>query len=717
MTPVDPAPAPSAPPADRPALDRLFTPRSIAVIGATDRPGRIGTYVLSNIARNFTGEVYPVNPRGGTLLDRPVYSSIQDLPEGVDLAALVIPSTQVPAAIEQCAARGIGGIALFSAGFAEAGAEGQELQRQVDEIVARTGIRVLGPNCMGFLNGYDGAMVNFIFVSGEPMPEPGPVALVSQSGGFGSYILTQSLSLGVKLSWFISTGNESDVSLAEALAFVVERPQVNTVAMFAETLRNPEVFIRAARRAQELDKPIVLLKAGRSEQAARAAMSHTASVVGSADVLDAVCRQYGVIVVHSMQEMQDLCLMFQTGRRLADPGVGVMTASGGAGVLLADGAAAAGLTLPVLTEAEQQPLLQHMPTPFHGSVLNPIDTTAQLMAAGPGAYGNVLAGIADTPSIPAVAAVTWAASAEVNRQIVREFRRSTKPFSILCTDHLPLFQEAGVPTYLDPNRVMHALGALARFTNRPALEESTAAGGAPAEDRAAAAALLDRAGDRRVVLESDAKAVLALYGAPVTRESVVSDAARAQAAARALGGPVALKVMSYELPHKSDVGALRLGVAAADVPAAYADMLAQVAQTAPHAVIEGVLVQEMVPARLELTVGMTRDPVFGPVVAVGLGGVGVEIIAAAELAVAPFGPVTARRAISRVLDGRLVTARRGLEPAEVDQVAALMVAAAALAVDHPRISEIDINPVRVHSGRSVAADALIVLAEQDGGQS
>jgi len=250
-------------------------------------------------------------------------------------------------------------------------------------------------------------MANFALPPTVPLPAPGPVALVSQSGGFGSYITTKAMLAGLKLGWFVSTGNESDVNIAAVLRYLVDRDETKVLMVFAETLRDPEIFIDAASRAAELDKPIVLLKAGRSDVAAKAAMSHTASIVGSAGVLDAVCRQYGVFVVSAMEEMLDLGTIFQDGRRVPSRGVGIMTSSGGAGVLLADAASAVGLEVPEIPADEQEAMMTLMPEPFYGSLTNPVDTTAQVVAM-PESFAKVLHSVGESRVVDMVAPVIWA---------------------------------------------------------------------------------------------------------------------------------------------------------------------------------------------------------------------------------------------------------------------------------------------------------------------
>ncbi|WP_187438232.1 acetate--CoA ligase family protein [Actinomadura decatromicini] len=700
----------------RTGIERLLAPSSIAMVGASNQEMRIGGQVYGNLALNFKGALYPVHPRDQAVQGDRAYRSVADLPGPVDLAVIAVPAGHVAGVIEQCGERGVGGAVVLTAGFAEAGPDGAALQRELADAAARTGVRVVGPNCIGYLSSAGGVAASFAMPPGTPLPPAGPVALVSQSGGFGSYIAEKAQLAGLRLGWFVSTGNEVDVNIAQVLRFLVERDETRVLLAFSETLRDPDVFVETARRAAELDKPLVLLKAGRSEEAARAALSHTASVVGSAEVFDAVCRQHGVVVADTMEEMLDLGMIFQDGRRPRGDRIGIMTTSGGAGVLLADGAGMAGLSVPEFPPGERDAIAAKMPQPFYGSASNPVDTTAQITAA-PDLFQTVLGEVVGGSVVDMAATVTWARPGAANDAIIETYRSTDKPFAVLCTTWLEDFQKAGVPTFTDPRRVVHALAALARHTLRrpPATPEFV-----PDEDRARRVrSMLVEARNlgEDVLLESTAKRVMAEYGIPVTREIYVrgvrdSGPDEVAAAAAKLGGPVALKVMSYQLPHKSDVGGLRLGLSGADaVKDAYRDMLAEVARRAPDAMISGVLVQEMAPARLEIGCGMRHDPVFGPMVALGPGGIMIEMLAETALLRPPFDAAAAKEAIGGLLGGRLVGGSRGLSPGELDLLAATMTGLGALALEVPEIAEVDVNPVRVADGGAVAADALIVLAD------
>jgi acyl-CoA synthetase (NDP forming) len=690
-------------------MDRLLSPRSIAMVGASNNEASIGGWVFANLARAFAGPLHPVHPHQTEVQGHTAYPSVRDLPDPVDLAVVVVPAPSVPGVIDDCAAAGVGGAVVITAGFAETGPEGAALQDRVTATARSSGVRVIGPNCIGFMNLFDGVMANFALHPSEPLPTAGSVALVSQSGGFGSYISTKALLAGLRLGWFVSTGNECDVNITGVLRYLIEREETRVAMVFSETLRDPDLFLDTACRAAELDKPIVLLKAGRSDVAAKAAMSHTASMVGSAQVLDSVARQYGVFVVDTMEQMLDLGMIFQDGRRARGPRTAIMTTSGGAGVLLADSCIAAGLTVPELPAGERQSLLDIMPKPFYGSTANPVDTTAQVVNS-PGTFEKVLSAVGESKSVDMLVAVTWAIPSPSNDALIAYYQSTDRPVAILSTAWLADFQRAGVPTYTDPQRAADALGAVTALSQRTAVPAPPSRWKPDARRRAEACSRLDVPAGERALLESSSKRLLAAYGIPITREELVAAPDEAVAAAGRIGGPVALKVMSYQLPHKTEAGAIRLGVLGEEaVRRSYEDMLEEVSRRAPGAVLEGVLVQEMVAARLELACGMRRDPVFGPIVAIGLGGVLVEILNETALLRPPFDEDQARSALARLAGGRLVRGPRGLAGDEQAEAARLMVGVGFLALELEQVAEVDVNPVRVAAGSARAADALVVL--------
>ena len=304
--------------ASQAGVDRLFAPRSVAVVGASETG--LGALTFSNLRRDFPGNLYPVNPRRTDVFGVPAFPTVDDLPEAVDMAVLLVPAAQVPGIAEQCAARGIGGALVLAAGFAEAGLPGRAAQDRLTALAREWAFPIIGPNCNGFMNGHEKVAATFAIPPDIERPEPGPVAVVSQSGGFGAYIMLKAVAGGLHVGWYLSTGNEADMNVARSIRYLIERPEVRVVLAFFEAVRSPEMFIEMAARAAELGKPIVAVKAGYTSEGKRAALSHTASIAGSGEVYDAVCRQYGLVQATSVEEMVDFGLALQGGRRMAAAG-------------------------------------------------------------------------------------------------------------------------------------------------------------------------------------------------------------------------------------------------------------------------------------------------------------------------------------------------------------------------------------------------------------
>jgi acetyltransferase len=690
------------------AYDALLQPSSIAVLGASDDVRVLGGTVYANLRQDFSGPVYPVNARRSTVQGDKAYQSLDDLPGPVDLVVIITPAHDVPELIARCIARGDGAAVIISSGFAETGPGGAKIQEEVARLARSAGFPVLGPNCIGFMNGYTGVMANFSLRPESKRPVAGRVALVSQSGGFGSYILEKAIRADVNVGLFVSTGNEVDVTAASVARYLIERPEVTTLLMFCEALRDPELFLEAADRAVELDKTIVALKTGNSPAVARAALSHTASVVGESAVFDAICQQYGVLRVHSIEEMLDVGLILQSGRRMNGRRIGVATASGGAGVLVADAIANCGLELPALPESDQEQIAPYIPA--YGSALNPVDHTAQIAAFPPETFGKILDVMARSAVIDAVLPVTWQDEGDGADGIRLVHNGQAKPIVPAITVGGPLLTRDGIPAYPDPTRAVRALSWLAERSVR-ARPEAGRRTTAPEPGRAARAReLLAGSAGRPFVLESAAKQVLALYGVPVSRELVVGDARSAAQAAAQIGFPVALKALSYELAHKSDSGGLRLGLTSADeVARAYDDLVGALA-AAGVGELDGVLVQEMVPAHIEIMCGLKRDPVFGPVVATGIGGTLVEMLGDPALLRVPFTAAEAGRAIRGIAEGRITHPVRGLTEGQIETLARTLSGVSAMADELGEIVSADINPIRVSAHGLKAVDALLVLS-------
>ncbi|WP_261566533.1 acetate--CoA ligase family protein [Frankia gtarii] len=686
-------------------LEAVFRPASIAVVGATDKPGALGGRVYGNLKQDFKGRLYPVNARSPEVFGDRAYPSVRDLPEPTDLIVVLVPATHVVAVIEDSIAAGHGGVYLISSGFSEVGGEGTQIQERIAALAREHGFPVVGPNCVGYMNQYDNIMATFAIPPGEQRPKPGPVGIVSQSGGFGAFILNRAVNRGVGVGMFASTGNQCDVTLFDVLEYFVEQPELQVIAMFSEGVRDPAPFLRAAKRAIELGKVIISVSPGTSEAVARAVLSHTASIVGSAEVYRAVCEQYGVLEADSIDTLLDYAIALQDGRRMRGNRIGIVTQSGGAGVLFAGDAANHGLEVPELAAGTQERIAAVIPA--FGSARNPIDTTPGVGLITGEVYATILRELLSDDSIDAGVVLGWYGGDTRADAIVEVYHSQDKPLVPVVAVNPELMQGRDIPSFTDPTRAVQAVAAIARTSRRVMPDD----GFTVDEQRAARSRqALDEARSRPFVLETTAKDVLARYGVPVSRERTCSSADEAVAAFREIGSRVVLKVMSYDLPHKSDSGGLVLNLRSErEVLEAFDLLTERFREEQPSVTVDSILVQEMVSSRLELAVGMQRDPVFGPMVAVGLGGVLIELIGEPVLLRAPFGLAQARAAVDRIAGGRIDHPTRGLPKEYREQLAQVVLGVGQLSVECPEVMSVDVNPVMVTADGIRAVDALIVL--------
>ena len=444
----------------RASLDALFRPAGIAVVGGS-RPGSPATRLIDNLrALDYPGPISPVSSRHSEVSGLSAVSGIEDLPAGLDLAVLAVSAGAVSQCLAECGEKGVRAALVLSSGFAESGHP--DLQRGLADTARVQKMRVCGPNCAGFLNRAYRINANFAnWTAAHPMPQAGPVALVSQSGGFGNFVMRRMASTGLGCNWFISTGNEVDVSVSEACWYVLDEPEVEVVLGFTETVADAEQFVAAAELAQALDKPLVLLKAGRSQAAQKAALSHTASIAGSSATFDAVCRQYGVHIASSIDELIDLAAVFLRRRRSKGTRVGVLTASGGTGLLLTDALVLSGLEVPELPPAERAEMAKVLPDEFLGSLTNPVDiSTQQRVVDNP--YKAILQVMADSPSIDLLAPVAFHYAPQMVEAVREVYAASAKPMVVLSTGKPGDARSDDPPTFTDSRRAATALAAVVR---------------------------------------------------------------------------------------------------------------------------------------------------------------------------------------------------------------------------------------------------------------
>lgn len=695
-------------------LEALLRPRSIAIIGASQDPAKIGGRPLHLLRRyGYAGQIYPINPRAAEVQGLKAYPSVMNVPEAPDLALIAVEAEKAPDAVEQCAARGVRGVVVFSSGFAELGEAGAALQERLRAVGRRTGMRILGPNCLGAVSIADKSIATFSIVLEESLPVAGTLGIVSQSGNLGSFTMRLASERGVGVSRFMTTGNECDIDIADGIAFLARDPATRVILCCLETCRDAGRLIASLEEARDAGKPVIALKIGTSAAGQAAAASHTGALAGSDAVFDAVLARAGALRVHSIEELinlGDAASMLLPDRLPRGPRVALLTASGGFGILLADAAHAAGLAMPELGEAAQRAILDVIP---FASARNPVDATAQ-MSSRPEMLQKVLSAVVaddtcDAVLMPLPLSLYVPRLRSIYIETLRRIREQyTDRILMLCVrgprDAVAELRAMGYPIIDSFDGCCATLAALAKL--RTALKKPEAV-------------LIAPSGGRPAPLPPDAlrhefgaKRALAAAGIPVLQERLVQDADAAARAAAEIGFPVVLKIVSPDLPHKTEVGGVKVDLASVDeVRQAFAEMLRSVAVKAPQAAIDGVLVAPMAKGIAELILGTTTDPVFGPVVMAGLGGIFAEIIGDVAVQTAPVTEAMATEMLRSLKAFAVLDGARGRPRADTAAAARAIAALSRFAAAHARtISEIDINPLLLMpEGQGVVAlDALLV---------
>ena len=700
-------------------LHSFFWPESIAVLGASPDLHRIRGRLLHQLRENgFPGRVLPINPSYQEIAGLPCYRSIAAVGTPVDLALVAIPAAGVAAALEECAQAGVKNALIISSGFAEEGGAAGDMQADLVEVTKRTGIRACGPNCEGYFNAL-GKVATTFSPTVEMQEDENAVrvsdrriGVIAQSGGIGFALFNRGKAAGIGFSYVISTGNEADLSMADFLDYMVQDPNTHAVMLFCEAVRNGPSFVAALAKARQLGKPIIAIKVGRSSAGTRASASHTASLSGSYTAYHAIFERYGVIEAEDTDEAVAIAGVLVScplpkGRR-----VGIVTPSGGGGVWMADMLSDCGLIVPPLSAETQAALRPLMPS--YGASGNPVDVTAQGSLTGP-ATMTAMEQLAQSDEIDMVVLITSLAS--VTRisldgpRVRATAARCGKPMTVWTYTLPSEFGRAGAAgcglfVHSDLRNVGVAMSKLAGYAEalaRPIPEPPVLADVAPLPPDLP-----------RVLPEYAAKHALAPF-LPPSAEALATTAAEAAEAAAALGFPVALKIQSPDLPHKTEAGGVRLGLAdAAAVRPAYDAMMRDVLAHMPDARIDGVAVQKMAPKGHELVIGMVNDPTFGPIMMVGFGGVTVELFGDVAHSPAPVDVVEAERMIRSLRSAPLLTGFRGSKPIDLAPVATLIARLSEAALAYAdRIAEMEFNPVILHADGSglTIADALVTLQE------
>ena len=690
------------------SLETLLRPQSVAVIGASDNPARIGGRpIYSMLKGNFQGKLFPVNPNRDIVQGLKAYPDISSVPIPVDSAVISVPENVALKVIKECAERGVKSAVVFTSGFAEIGNSGLNAQHQIANIASESGMRILGPNCLGVFNlsaGWFGTFANTL--ASKKIPT-GPIGIVTQSGAYGGHLFTITQNRGVGTNYWVTTGNEVDIDVAEVIEFYAREPEIRVIISYAEGIKNGNRMRKALEAARNAKKPVIFMKVGSTEAGARAAASHTASLAGEDAVYDGLFKQYGVYRAETTEEMADVAYACQFGRYPNGPKIGLQTISGGIGVQMADAASKKGFDVAPLPKSTQEKIKKLIP--FAG-VNNPVDFTGQVLnerklledsmrfVIDEADYDSQILYLASLP----ISEFTRDISLEIFTALRKRYPEELMFLSMIGPqESRKPYEEIGYPCFEDHSLAVRAMAALRYFAKVFKQGKQKVI----ASTRGNKLARLDRN-----ISEFEAKSILSTAGIPTNREFLTESCGEAIEAQKTIDGPVVLKVASPNIPHKTEIGGVLLNLTTKEeVEEGYKKLITSVQSNAPEAKIDGIIVAEMISGGIETVLGVTNDPVFGPTVMFGLGGVFVEVLKDVAFRVAPFGTEEARRMIDEIRGRAVLDGARGAPPADIEALANAISALSIFAAENSdNIQTIDINPFIALPKGAVAVDALII---------
>jgi acetyltransferase len=700
-------------------LDPIFSPKSIAVLGASSWKGKVGHDIFENILRGgFTGTLYPVNPKAQSILSVKCYKTLLDIPDPIDLAMLILPPKLALQAVKDCVKKKVKGIIIVSAGFKEVGGEGAEIENQIKAICKEAHIRVVGPNCLGVINPDPKVSLNASFST--RMPRHGNISFISQSGALCTAVLDFAADRGFGFSKFISIGNKVDVDELDLLHYYANDPKTDVVMMYVEQLGRKGIeFIREVREITSGDNPtpVLAIKSGRSAAGAAAAASHTGSLAGSDAAYNALFTQSGIVRCDSVNQLFDYANAFSyrkipTGNRVA-----IVTNAGGPGIIATDMTISSGLQLAKLSDDTIEELHKHLPAAANFN--NPIDVIGD---AASDRYENALATVISDTNVDAALIILTPQSmtdAIGTAEAITKIAHQT-PKPIVCcfmgiidvSSGVKLLQKNGVPVYRFPENAAQALGALNqanRWYHRKQLPQYKI----DFDAQKAGELLTENINAGKTVLgELEGAEFLKCYGFNTLPMELATSATHAGQIAEKIGYPVVMKIVSPQILHKTDAGGVKIGLQnAKSVQSAFDEIMASARKYRENADLSGVLIQKMAPPGEEVILGMKRDPNFGPLLMFGLGGIYVELFKDVVFRIAPFGRNVARRMIKDIKGYPMLKGFRGRPLADIEAIERMLVGLGHLAENHPEIEELDINPLLVHEkGKgATVADVIITL--------
>ena len=712
----------------RPALQAMLAPKSVAVIGASEKPGSVGRALLENL-QSFNGDIFPINPGHPMVLGRKAFREIGDISEKVDLAVIATPAATVPDIVSDCARHGVSGAVIISAGFKECGPAGAELEQQI--LVRRGQMRIIGPNCVGVMLPHIGLNATFA----RPLAIPGSIGFISQSGALCTSILDWSRSIELGFSAFVSIGSMADVNWGDLIYYLGDDPHTRSILLYMESVGDARSFLSAAREVA-LTKPIIVIKVGHTTAAAKAAASHTGALTGSDDVLDAAFRQAGVLRVNTIEELFGLAELLGKQPRPAGPRLAILTNGGGPGVLATDALIECGGKLAELSPQSFDKLNALLPP--HWSRGNPIDILGDADAERYEKAIDIVTRDENNDAVLAILAPQAMTEASATAEKLRAFSKSKgKPIFASwiggsgVRPGVEILDRAGIPTFEYPDAAARAFCAMWRYSqNLNALYETPALAATAKIKEKRVAAIIERARrtQRTLLNEVESKQILAAYGIPVVKTKIARSEEQAADLAERIGGAVVLKVLSETITHKSDVGGVKLNLRGASaVRRAYRAIESSVAvvsdrriksdgaQRAPlQRAFMGVTVEPMVATGgFELILGSSTDSQFGPVLLFGAGGSFVEVFKDRALGLPPLNRTLARRLMEQTQIASALRGFRGRDAIDLTALENILVQFSQLVVEQRRIKEIDINPLLASSAKIIALDARIVLHDPE----
>lgn len=682
--------------------DSLFlSPKSIAIIGASDKEGSVGRAITSNILKGYTGTIFPISPTRETVFDKKAFKTVLDVPEPIDLAVIVTKNDVVPVVLEECGRKGIKGAVVITAGFKEVDEEGAKLERRLGEISKQYNIRIIGPNCLGVMNLAPQTMMNSTFL--KVTPKSGGIALVSQSGAICAALVEDASAQGIGFSAVISMGNKVDLNEVDMLKMLAEHDQTKVVVMYLEDMTNGREFLRVCKqitRLGRLKKPVLVLKSGRSPEGAKAAMSHTGALMGSDEIYDALLTQAGAIRVDSMEELFDYATAFSKQPLPTQGDLVIVSNAGGPAIISTDACSRLGLRMASIEDI--RPQINAVIPPW-GTSRNPVDIVGD---ADFNRFDHVLNLVLAHRNVGSVIAMcTPSATLDYNRLaevIVSASKKYNKTIlaSLMGLDegikNQEILSEGGVPHYKYAEGAIRALKAMVRFTQWSQEQEGKVAEFKANKKKVGQIFAKVRSEGRKNLLEEEGQEVLKAYGIPLPKSILATKDREATVAAKKIGYPVVMKIASPQIIHKSDAGGVKVGLKTPqEVKKAFREIIKNAKKYDKKATIKGVLVQEMVKGGKETIVGSKQEPGFGPVVMFGMGGIYVEVLKDVTFRLAPVTNTEADEMISSIKTNKLLQGVRGEKPSDVQRLSETLQKISQLVTDFQEIRELDLNPVLV----------------------